>query len=187
MGLTNKLSAIGDAIRSKTGSSELLTLDQMPQAIEGITTGGGSKKAEGTFTLANDAKPPVITHNLGTTKIAVIIYPIGTVTPHAGYRTYTLNFINLYPFIQGQVWTLDFTVYNSGKFPEPVLVDIDTEKASYPRIATGQSSPWTTQNKITQGTFYGEILSGYTITDNTFYYNNQFSSGTYKYVVWELT
>lgn len=39
MALTNKLSAIGNAIRSKTGGSELLTLDQMPQAIESITTG----------------------------------------------------------------------------------------------------------------------------------------------------
>lgn len=35
------LSAIGNAIRSKTGTSELLTLDEMPTAIEGIETGGG--------------------------------------------------------------------------------------------------------------------------------------------------
>ena len=35
------LSAIGNAIRSKTGTSELLTLDAMPTAIEGIETGGG--------------------------------------------------------------------------------------------------------------------------------------------------
>ena len=39
MALTNKLSAIGDAIRSKTGGSELLTLDQMPREIESIETG----------------------------------------------------------------------------------------------------------------------------------------------------
>ncbi len=35
------LSAIGEAIRSKTGGTELLTLDEMPTAIEGIETGGG--------------------------------------------------------------------------------------------------------------------------------------------------
>lgn len=40
MALTNKLSAIGDAIRAKTGKSELMTLDQMPQEIAGITGGG---------------------------------------------------------------------------------------------------------------------------------------------------
>lgn len=36
MALTNKLSAIGNAIRSKTGGTELLTLDQMPEAITSI-------------------------------------------------------------------------------------------------------------------------------------------------------
>lgn len=37
MALTDKLSAIGDAIRSKTGKEELLTLDEMPNEIEGIS------------------------------------------------------------------------------------------------------------------------------------------------------
>jgi hypothetical protein len=42
MALINKLSAIGDAIREKTGKTELLTLDVMPEEIRGIETGGGS-------------------------------------------------------------------------------------------------------------------------------------------------
>lgn len=41
MALTDKLSAIGVAIRQKTGSTELMTLDEMPTAIASITTGGG--------------------------------------------------------------------------------------------------------------------------------------------------
>lgn len=41
MALTNKLSAIGNAIREKTGKTELMTLDAMPAAIAGIETGGG--------------------------------------------------------------------------------------------------------------------------------------------------
>ena len=41
MALTNKLSAIGDAIREKTGKTELLTLDAMPGEIASIETGGG--------------------------------------------------------------------------------------------------------------------------------------------------
>ena len=41
MALTNKLSAIGDAIREKTGKTNLLTLDQMATEISSITTGGG--------------------------------------------------------------------------------------------------------------------------------------------------
>lgn len=44
MALTNKLSAIGSAIREKTGGTELLTLDAMPVAIQGIQAGGGELK-----------------------------------------------------------------------------------------------------------------------------------------------
>lgn len=41
MALTDKLTAIADAIRGKTGKEDALTLDQMPSEIEGIQTGGG--------------------------------------------------------------------------------------------------------------------------------------------------
>ena len=44
MALTDKLSAIGSAIREKTGGTELLTLDAMPVAIQGIQAGGGKLK-----------------------------------------------------------------------------------------------------------------------------------------------
>ena len=39
MALTDKLTAIADAIRSKTGSTEPMTLDEMATAILNITTG----------------------------------------------------------------------------------------------------------------------------------------------------
>lgn len=44
MALKEKISAVADAIRTKTGKSEKLTLDQMPAEIVGIQTGGGSVK-----------------------------------------------------------------------------------------------------------------------------------------------
>ncbi len=43
MALTEKLNAIGDAIRAKTGGSEKLTLDQMPTEIASISSGGGAE------------------------------------------------------------------------------------------------------------------------------------------------
>jgi hypothetical protein len=46
MALINKLSAIGDAIREKTGKEDLLTLEQMPEEIRGIS--GGSSGEEKT-------------------------------------------------------------------------------------------------------------------------------------------
>ena len=40
MALTDKLAAIGNGIRGKTGGTDLLTLDGMVTAINGISTGG---------------------------------------------------------------------------------------------------------------------------------------------------
>ena len=43
MALISKLTAIGDAIRAKTGSSEKLSLDGMASAIASISTGGSGE------------------------------------------------------------------------------------------------------------------------------------------------
>lgn len=43
MALTDKLTAIADAVRSKTGGTEGLTLDQMATEIAGISVGGGEE------------------------------------------------------------------------------------------------------------------------------------------------
>lgn len=48
MALTNKLTAIADAIRGKTGKTDGLTLDQMVTEIAGIQVGGGSGGIEPT-------------------------------------------------------------------------------------------------------------------------------------------
>ena len=49
MALIDKLNAIGDAIRAKTGKSEKLTLDEMPIEIAGIPTGGGDDTMVGVW------------------------------------------------------------------------------------------------------------------------------------------
>ena len=54
MALTEKLKAIADAIRGKTGKAEEMTLDQMPTEIEVIQSGGGGNSEEITI-YANDA------------------------------------------------------------------------------------------------------------------------------------
>lgn len=53
MALTDKLTDIADAIRAKTGESDLLTLDEMPDAIEGIT-GGGVELPSSFFTITGN-------------------------------------------------------------------------------------------------------------------------------------
>ena len=49
MALTDKLSAIGTAIRNKTGKTALMTLDEMPTEIAGISGGNEPTDAELTF------------------------------------------------------------------------------------------------------------------------------------------
>ena len=55
MALTDKLNAIGDAIRAKTGGTEKLTLDQMPTEIASITTGGGDFPEEAFVLTGNQS------------------------------------------------------------------------------------------------------------------------------------
>ena len=54
MALIDKLNAIGDAIRAKTGGTEKLTLDEMPTQIQAIQTGGGGDLPEEVFVLSGD-------------------------------------------------------------------------------------------------------------------------------------
>lgn len=62
MALTDKLEAIANAIRTKTGSAELLTLEEMPVAIISIEGGGSGdsngklgEAAAGTITTVTEA------------------------------------------------------------------------------------------------------------------------------------
>ena len=55
MALTNKLTAIADAIRSKTGSTNTMTLDEMATAIANITTGSVPSD---TITLSDGTELP---------------------------------------------------------------------------------------------------------------------------------
>lgn len=54
MALTDKLTAIADAIRTKTGKTDGLTLEQMPAEITGISGGAGVEECAVTFTCPNN-------------------------------------------------------------------------------------------------------------------------------------
>ena len=55
MALINKLEAVGDAIRAKTGKTDLLTLDEMVTEIAAIETGGGDLPEEA-FLITGDCE-----------------------------------------------------------------------------------------------------------------------------------
>lgn len=68
MALTDKLTAIAEAIRAKTGESDLLTLDAMVTAINGISGGGTGNLTivSGTFTPTEDTTECRITGLAGS-------------------------------------------------------------------------------------------------------------------------
>lgn len=85
MALTDKLTAIANAIREKTGGTELLTLDQMPTEIAGIETGGGGG---GNVPAPDDGKTRIyITLPEGRTSPMLGVCPNGTVTVDWGDGT----------------------------------------------------------------------------------------------------
>ena len=73
MALTDKLTAIADAIRGKTGKTDGLTLDQMATEIAGIGQGSSDGGASGIYmakvTMADNVGSFNVMHNLGTKDI----------------------------------------------------------------------------------------------------------------------
>ena len=80
MALTDKLTAIADAIRSKGGTTDQLTLTGMVDAINAIQTGSGCTGLAydmGEFVLDADTKalnPPSIPHNLGEVPEFILVW-----------------------------------------------------------------------------------------------------------------
>jgi hypothetical protein len=88
MALTDKLTAIANAIREKTGKTESLTLDQMVTEITGIEVGGGGVAiTTGTFTLSADsAKRYDVQHGLGAVPKVILCW-VSDYETTAGYFT----------------------------------------------------------------------------------------------------
>lgn len=92
MALIDKLTAIADAIRGKTGGTALLTLDDMAAAIAGISSGGGGGSGlaydMGEFVLEADTTAGTntyISHNLGEKPGFILVWTddyVGVTNPY---------------------------------------------------------------------------------------------------------
>lgn len=86
MALTDKLTAIADAVRDKTGTTDAMSLTQIAEAIASIETGGGDSEPAvfGTFSqnidhyklTSQDTSTYIFKTNLGYAPKVFIIYPL---------------------------------------------------------------------------------------------------------------
>lgn len=91
MALTDKLKAIADAIRTKTGKSAVLTLDQMPAEILAISSGGSLPSGIQAFdagtiniTTAFTTSRQTFNHNLGVAPDLMIVWtPVNIATTYS--------------------------------------------------------------------------------------------------------
>lgn len=74
MALTSKLTNIAEAIRSKTGGTDALTLDGMAAAIAAIEAGGGGGFVTGTFTLASNTTGYAFAENIEKEPDIIFVY-----------------------------------------------------------------------------------------------------------------
>lgn len=77
--VNEKMTAIADAIREKTGGTELLGLDAMAQAIAALETGGGLPEeieaiTSGTYASTTGYRYFYITHNMGVVPDFTLVF-----------------------------------------------------------------------------------------------------------------
>lgn len=94
------LTAIGNAIRGKTGGSALINPEDMADEIESIETGGVSdiESAEGEFTVTETNKTSIaIPHGLSKTPFLVSVYP-KDLTASVGTNRHVVGGITLFAY-----------------------------------------------------------------------------------------
>lgn len=172
-----------DAVREKTDVTDAIKSGDLAALISAIETGCGVGVATGSFTqVSTGTKTPTLTHNLGTKKVACMIWIPNDVTfvPKAGYQIFAMGFFNA-PAFFGESIQVDCTGYNGNKFTEVSTVN-------YKTLGLGgvMRSPWTSQSNFTSCNVNAGAVSLTTVTDNTLVVGSgsSFLAGyTYNYLI----
>lgn len=133
MALIDKLTAIADAIRGKTGGTALLTLDDMAAAIAGIPSGGGSASGlaydMGEFVPEADTiagENTYISHNLGEKPGFILVWTddyVGVTNPYNNVTA--LGFVWFNQIMGLENW------FTSSMKGEGTTVNFTQSKAAY--------------------------------------------------------
>lgn len=185
MTILQKIQSLLTAANTKTGESDTTLTDAVQTLIDGY---GHARSFSGTFTISQASEMPTITHNLGTTKIGGIIYPISEVIGTDTYQCYFAEFINWPDIIEQTEWNFDFSAYNSNQPTEQNVILAN----EFNRLRVGDSfiTPWTTQTYWYQGEHNSKIFRSHLVlTDNTVTINQsgrKFAPATYAFTIWAL-
>lgn len=165
MALTDKLTAIANAIREKRGLTKTLTLDQMAMEIAQIQTGGGSGFAlySGSFTPVENVLEATV--DVGGPFTHFVLYAIGTVTGNSVKATNSFTVDTETPRCMGTATN------NSGSSLSAVLgTDVmGTDNPKYKRFAFNNTQilAYSDSVHVTTSTPAGSCL-GYFIAGVTY-------------------
>lgn len=179
MALIDKLTAIADAIRGKTGGTALLTLDDMAAAIAGIPSGGGGGSGlaydMGEFVLESDSNvtsPTYISHNFGEKPGFVLVWTddyVGVTNPDEAYAT-ALGFVWF-----NQIMGLENWFTNSMKGEGTTVTFTQSKAAGGMNVVKPTSASYTLPSDQVSAESFRLVRIG-----NTTYYRG---GTTYKYFV----
>lgn len=164
------------------------TTDKNSVVVDVSATGDNMYECDVELTTGGNSNFPMITHNLHTQKIAVLIYPKEKITASGGYAMYYISWINVNALLEGKTWTFDFTSYNSN-FTEDTVVTFPEDNL---REGVLHASPYATQNSwFAAGNPPAFTHSCVEVTDDTFKINRipshaSWVLGTYHCIIWKL-
>ena len=184
MSVNEKMTAIADAIRVKTGETAPLSLDAMASAIAGIAGTSGLRYTNGTFTgatswsMSASYKNVTVTHNLGVRPQFILIFlddsiytPTYSSSSSASYTQLVYSFNKIYKN-ESSVW------YNTYYAAYATF-----SRFQYYSSASATSPSYTAKGSVSKGSSTSALASASTyyaiktVNDSTFeapsyaYYN----------------
>lgn len=160
MSVHEKMTAIANAIREKTGGTDALTLDQMSAAIAGITVGGGgAERITGSFTAVKSYYE--LTHNCGYENYICIVQAAPESVETIQASTATINMVNS-KYQYGELFKFDFGTYASDIINRNVMHYWHGTQGGLHYNAWGGNS---TADKVTVGYTVAGATYNYVIID----------------------
>ena len=176
MALTDKLTAIADAIRSKGGTTDQLTLTGMVDAINAIQTGsGGIQSASGEYSIADD----VVNLNIDISDIGfapdlVVVYLDETGMEYTSTPT--------------KIWYLSYVPDIIDMIPVGVNINIVYSRTNVGMLWRGERGKYTQQMAATTTNYVGTSNSETGIYIHLMRSSSTYPiiAGTYKWFAYKI-